>query len=255
MSEGVKEVLRRILSENREVLNNYAEVETILRDSVTGRDVREANRVMEALRQKDISGIFLAADKTGDKASYEEAKPKARPRMQAENISDGTIDTAIEDIVYALGWEQWTCICGRRNDSEFCTDCGRSREEAMAAFKEAADTADDGYEDQNDTEDDLDDEYDDDDDEYDEQKPVEMWTCTSCGFQENHGSFCIACGNPRPADTWVCLSCGYSDNHGNFCIACGAPRSGQATGQWICPSCGYAGNSGMFCTRCGTHRP
>ena len=71
MSEGVKEVLRRILSENREVLNNYAEVETILRDSVTGRDVREANRVMEALRQKDISGIFLAADKTGDKASYE----------------------------------------------------------------------------------------------------------------------------------------------------------------------------------------
>ena len=58
-----------------------------------------------------------------------------------------------------------------------------------------------------------------------ETEPVEGWTCTNCG-QENNGNFCTNCGTARPVESEVptCPNCGYAPADGiapKFCPECG----------------------------------
>lgn len=71
------------------------------------------------------------------------------------------------------------------------------------------------------------------------------WTCT-CGQTENHGNFCLNCGEKKPVEGWNC-SCGETGIKGNFCSNCGNKKPDEG---WTC-TCGETGVKGNFCSNCG----
>ena len=90
---------------------------------------------------------------------------------------------------------------------------------------------------------------------------AEGWTCPACEREDNHGNFCVNCGEPKPAPTpqpgngaWDCPACGNAGNTGNFCGECGQPRP-VVSAEWTCPACGEEGNKGKYCINCGQPRP
>ena len=157
-SVSVKNLLREILQEDRNLLTDRDNLIARLGTQTTGAMMGEFTSLKTAL-QKNIGERFLAADDAS-----EEEKATVCSEVKAQLIQEGMQERRAGDVVealsYALGWDEdtstaeaatyaaldyngvpeemqapgaagmaepWTCVCGSVNDGNFCVDCGRLR--------------------------------------------------------------------------------------------------------------------------------
>ena len=145
MSIGMKEILTKVLLEDKSILSRREELTERLKRDLPGNLVRDCTSIEKAMKRCNIGEWFLSADSKGE-AERKNTKERAFNALLESGMLSSRAKFVVETFASALEWdkipspakeapvaepsvsaEEWICACGQSNSGKYCSACGQKR--------------------------------------------------------------------------------------------------------------------------------